>query len=123
MAYIRSHRGKFQALARIQGHPFIAKIFFQRKDAKRWATETELKMRREDAGIAKVKYPLFREIALRYVNEVSVRKKCFRVERNIINLLLFNLCALFFSFYFFFFILPKKFTSVSKFFKISNRCN
>ena len=77
MAYIRSHRGKFQALVRIKGHPFIAKSFSQRKDAKRWSVEAELKMRREDAGITKVKYPLFSEIALRYVNEVSVRKKCF----------------------------------------------
>ena len=88
MAYIREHRGKFQALVRIKGHPFIAKSFSQRNDAKRWATETELKMRREDAGIAKVKFPLFSEIALRYVNEVSIGKKCFRVERNIINVLL-----------------------------------
>ena len=78
MAYIRSHRGKIQAIVRIKGHPFIAKSFSQRTDAKRWATETELKMRREDAGIAKVKYPLFSEIALRYVNEVSIGKKCFR---------------------------------------------
>ena len=67
MAYIRSHRGKFQALVRIKGHPFIAKSFSQRKDVKRWSTETELKMRREDAGIAKVKYPLFREIAFKNV--------------------------------------------------------
>ena len=40
MAYIRSHRGKFQALVRIKGHPFIAKSFSQRKDAKRWSVES-----------------------------------------------------------------------------------
>ena len=45
-------------------------------------------MRRENAGIAKIKYPLFRDAALRYINEVSIDKKCYRVERNIINSIL-----------------------------------
>ena len=54
-------------------------------DAKRWGNETELKIRREDAGIVKIKFPSFRDISLRYLNEVSIHKKCFRLERAIIT--------------------------------------
>ena len=88
MATMRKHYGKWQTIVRIKGHPIVYKTFDQKTDAKRWAVETELKFRREDAGIAKVKYPLFREVGLRYLNEVSIHKKCFRVERVIINSLL-----------------------------------
>ncbi len=88
MAYLRKHRGKWQSVVRIKGHPNIARSFTQRSDAKRWGNETELKIRREDAGIARIKYPIFREVALRYLNETSMGKKCFKVERVIINILL-----------------------------------
>jgi len=88
MAYLRKHRGKWQSVVRIKGHPNIARSFTQRSDAKRWGNETELKIRREDAGIARIKYPIFREVALRYLNETSMGKKCFKVERGIINILL-----------------------------------
>jgi len=50
MAYIRKHRDKWQSIIRVQGHPHLAKSFTSRTDAKRWALETELKIRREDAG-------------------------------------------------------------------------
>ena len=56
-----------------------------RDDAKRWGNETELKIRREDAGIVKIKFPSFRDISLRYLNEVSIHKKCYRDERYTIN--------------------------------------
>lgn len=56
MATIRDHYGKWQALVRIQGHPDIIKSFTSRTDAKRFALETEVKLRREDAGIAKIKF-------------------------------------------------------------------
>ena len=72
-------------MIRIAGHPQLIKIFDKHEDAKRWQLEAELKIRREEAGIAKVKFPLFRDVGLRYLNEVSVHKKCFRVERVIIN--------------------------------------
>ena len=64
-----------------------------RTDAKRWSIATELKLRREEAGIAKIKFPLFRDVASRYINEVSQYKRCFRVERNIINSLLLETWA------------------------------
>ena len=81
MAYIRKHRDKWQSIIRVQGHPHLAKSFTSRTDAKRWATETELKIRREDAGIAKIKFPKFEDVARRYVEEVSIHKKSHRDER------------------------------------------
>ena len=91
--YIRKHYGKWQCLVRIKNHPFISKSFVSRTDAKRWSIATELKLRREEAGIAKIKFPLFRDVASRYINEVSQHKRCFRVERNIINSLLLETWA------------------------------
>jgi|TARA_Y100001937_G_scaffold124664_1_gene189830 integrase len=81
MATIRNHYGKWQALIRIQGHPSIIKSFTSRTDAKRFALETEVKLRREDAGITKIKFPKFEELARRYIEEVSVHKRSHRDER------------------------------------------
>ena len=85
MSTIRKHYDKWQCLVRVKDHPQIIKSFTLREDAKRWGNETELKIRREDAGIAKIKYPSFRDISLRYLNEVSIHKKCCRGERYTIN--------------------------------------
>ena len=72
-------------MVRVKDHPQIIKSFKLREDAKRWGIETELKIRREDAGIAKIKYPTFNEIGLRYIADVSIIKKGFINERNIIK--------------------------------------
>jgi|TARA_R100000664_G_scaffold18906_1_gene28017 integrase len=88
MSSIKKMRDKWQGQVRVQGHPCIYKSFISKTDARRWATETELRLRREDAGIAKVKFPQFRDIALRYLNEVSVSKKSFKKERSLINVIL-----------------------------------
>ena len=85
MSTIRKHYDKWQCLVRVKDHPQIIKSFTLREDAKRWGNETELKIRREDAGIAKIKCPSFRDISLRYLNEVSIHKKCHRDERYTIN--------------------------------------
>ena len=84
---------KWQGQVRINHHPLISKCFVSRTDAKRWSVATENKIRREEAGIAKIKLPLFRDVATRYINEVSQYKRCFRVERNIINVLLLETWA------------------------------
>ena len=88
MAYLRKHRGKWQSVVRIKGHPNVARSFTQTSDAKRWRNKTELKIRREDAGIVRIKYPIFREVALKYLKETLMGRKCFKVERVIINILL-----------------------------------
>ena len=85
MATIRKHYGSWQALIRISGHPHMSKSFSKHGDAKRWAIETELKIRREDAGITKIKYPSFSEIGTRYIADVSMTKRGFINERNIIK--------------------------------------
>ena len=87
MSYVRQHRKSWQSIIRIKGHPNLAKSFKSKTDAKRWALETELKIRREDVGIAKIKYPTFHEIGLKYIADVSITKKGFINERNIIKAL------------------------------------
>ena len=88
MSTIRKHRGNWQCLVRVKDHPHLSKSFKKHEDANRWGIETELKIRREDAGIAKIKYPTFNEIGLRYIADVSITKKGFINERNIIKSLM-----------------------------------
>ena len=85
--YIRKHRNKYQAIVRIVGHPALAKSFVHKRDALRWSNEVELKIRREEAGILKIKYPSFKDISLRYLNEVSIhkRKTTYNLERAVLN--------------------------------------
>ena len=85
MSYIRKMGKNWQCLVRVQHHPKLSKTFTKHEDAKRWGNETELKIRREDAGIARIKFPTFRDTSLRYLNEVSIHKKCHRDERYTIN--------------------------------------
>ena len=81
MSTLRKHYGNWQSIVRIQGHPSLTKSFKNRTDAKRWGIQTELKLRREDAGVAKIHFPKFEDVARRYIEEVSVHKKCHRDER------------------------------------------
>ena len=88
MSTIRKHGNKWQAIVRISGHPNIAKSFNSITDAKRFATVTEVKLRREDAGIAKIKFPKFEDVARRYIEEISILKRSYTDERcTILNLL------------------------------------
>ena len=84
MAYIRRHRNKWQSVVRITGHPIIAKSFTSKTDAKLWALSIESKIRRDDLGISKIKFPTFSDIATKYIKEVSPFKKSFVKERYII---------------------------------------
>ena len=57
MSTIRKRGDKWQSIIRISGHPDIAKSFVSKTDAKRFATLTETKLRRDDAkaeGIASI---------------------------------------------------------------------
>jgi len=86
--YIRKRRDKWQSIVQVKGHPKISKCFVSKTDAKRWSNQIELKLRREDGGIAKIKYPLFNEIGLRYIADVSSTKRGFINEINIIKSLM-----------------------------------
>ena len=88
MAHIRRHRNKWQSIVRISGHPIIAKSFTSKTDARHWAASVELKVKRDDVGLSKISFPSFKDIALRYIGEVSSTKKSFIKERYIINALM-----------------------------------
>ena len=77
----------WQCMVRIKDHPQLSKYFRTNADAKRWGIAAELKIRREDVGIAKISYPIFSDIGLRYIADVSIVKKGFINERNIIKAL------------------------------------
>ena len=67
MSYIRKMGKHWQCLVRVQHHPNLSKTFKHFNDAKRWGNETELKIRREDTGIVKIKFSPFRRISLCYL--------------------------------------------------------
>jgi len=87
MGTIRKMGSNWQCIVRIKDHPQLSKSFKTNADAKRWGIETELKITREDAGIAKISYPTFSDIGLRYIADVSIVKKGFINEWNIIKAL------------------------------------
>jgi integrase len=82
MATIRKHHKKWQGIVRVIGHPVIAKSFVSKIDATRWANLLEVKLRREDSGIAKIKFPKFEDLARRYIEEISILKKSYKDERS-----------------------------------------
>jgi integrase len=82
MSTVRKSGKNWNAIVRIQGHPYISKTFTSKTDANRWAIVTETKLRREDAGILKVNFPKFEDVARRYIEEISVTKKCYKDERS-----------------------------------------
>ena len=88
MSTIRKHYGTWQSIVRVAGHPALYKTFKSKTDASRWANLTEVKLRREDAGVLKIKYPYFKDIALKYINEVSTTKRSFKKERYLIMALM-----------------------------------
>ena len=87
MSYIRKTGKHWQCLIRIKDHPNLSKTFKKHEDTKRSSIETELKIRQEDAGIAKISYPMFSDIGLTYTTDFSIVKKGFINERNIIKAL------------------------------------
>jgi len=82
MSTIRRLRGKWQSVVRLTGHPLISKTFVSKIDAQRWGQMTEVKIRRDEAGIAKFKFPKFEDLARRYMNEISPLKKSYKDEQS-----------------------------------------
>jgi len=69
MSYIRKMGKHWQCLILIKDHTNLSKTF----------------EKHEDAGMTKIKYPTFNEIGLKYIVDISITKKGFINERNIIN--------------------------------------
>ena len=82
MSTVRKQAKSWNAIVRVQGHPYISKTFKSKTDATRWANITEVKLRRDDAGISKVKFPKFEDLAKRYIEEISPLKKCHKDEKG-----------------------------------------
>ncbi len=95
MATIRRRKNNWQAVIRLKGYPAFYKTFTQKTDAKNWTKIAEHRIHRDDAGILIKKYPIFKEIVNRYLDEVSVNKRCFKIEQLIIkNILKERFCDL-----------------------------
>ena len=81
MATIRRHYGKWQVQIRRVNHPSQTQSFILKKDAEEWARKIEIQIQQDDCGIQQKNFPTFKEIILRYLEEVSIKKKGYQVER------------------------------------------
>lgn len=72
MASIRKHGGAWQARVRRKGYPETVRTFTSKKDAERWARDTETEMER-GAYISRMvaESTTLQEIVERYIEEVS----------------------------------------------------
>ena len=88
MAYIRRRKGSWQSVVRVHGYPPMTKTFKQKIDAQRYSRDLENKLWREQHNIAKKKFPKFREVLIRYRDEVVIHKRSKEMETKLINYLL-----------------------------------
>ena len=88
MAYIRRRKGSWQCVVRVHGYPPMTKTFKQKIDAQRYSKNLELKLFRQSNDIAKKKFPLFRDILIKYRDEIVIHKRSKEMETKLINYLL-----------------------------------
>ena len=70
MSTIRKRGDKWQSIIRISGHPDLAKSFVSKTDAKRWATLTETKLRRDDTEYHQLNFQslmMLLDVIFRYI--------------------------------------------------------
>ena len=91
MAYIRKHRGKWQAIIRRKNHPNFTKSFVKKRDAQLWAhgieaeLDTSPEKRSPSFQLSQIR---FQDLLLRYRDEISPMKKSHRQEVSRIKMLL-----------------------------------
>jgi integrase len=90
MATIRNRNGKWQAQVRIKGHAARTKSFTSKRDAERWARQTEAEL---EASALRVDHRVLdrttvRDVLDRYRREVTVRKRGAASENKRLDLLL-----------------------------------
>jgi len=88
MAYIRKRKGSWQCVVRVNGYPPMTKTFKQKIDAQRYSKDLELKLFRQSNDIAKKKFPKFRDVLIKYRDEVVIHKRSKDMETKLINYLL-----------------------------------
>jgi integrase len=88
MAHIRRRKGNWQSIVRVQGFPPMTKTFKQKIDAVRYSRDLENRLFRQSNDIAKKKFPKFRELLIKYRDEVIIHKRSKDMETKLINYLL-----------------------------------
>lgn len=88
MASIRQLRGKWQAIVRRKGYPPKSKTFVLKQDAQKWGRQQEQLI---DAGLwtdqSKLQSATLLDLIIRYAEEVSPKKKCWKGEQYRLNAL------------------------------------
>ena len=81
MATLRKRNGKWHIQVRRANYPSQTQSFIFKKDALEWARKKEIQIQQDNFGIRQRNFPSFKEIILRYLEEVSKKKKGYQVER------------------------------------------
>lgn len=87
MATLRFRKKRWQVQIRRRGHSPLTKSFALKRDAERWAFQTEAKLERGEVPNFPPTYlkDTLRELVVRYRDTVSLRKKGHDIERVILN--------------------------------------
>ena len=88
MAYVRKRKGRYQCVVRTASYPSITKTFDHKVDVVRFGKDLELKLIRDEYGLEKKTYSLFKEIVERYRNEITPQKRCAEMEGKLIKYIL-----------------------------------
>ncbi len=86
MATFQKRNGRVTATVRIKPHPVKSKTFDTLRDAKKWAQETEVRLK--NAKLEIFDHIIFKDALIEYRDTVSINKRGFEKERRKINFLL-----------------------------------
>ncbi|MGL4673609.1 MAG: tyrosine-type recombinase/integrase [Wohlfahrtiimonas sp.] len=84
MASFEKVGNRWKAVIRLKPHPKRTKTFDTKREAKEWAVDYEAKLR---VGVdeSQIKLITFASVILRYLDEVSVKKKSLKSEKQRLN--------------------------------------
>ena len=87
MATIRQRKGKYHVQVRRRGHPTITKTFITKQDAQQWARQMEVRIDRLELPVdpRELGCITLGQLVRRYLNEVSIGKRGYEVERWRLN--------------------------------------
>ena len=88
--YIRKRRGRWQVTIKHKDLKTSVKTFLSRKDAVLWGSKEEVRLTNTEAGLREKEYPKLKEALLRYVKEISIRKRSYEFEKKSILLIIKN---------------------------------
>jgi|TARA_R100001086_G_scaffold124121_1_gene64067 integrase len=88
MAHIRRRGSSWQSIVRVHGYPPITKTFKTKIDAIRYSRNLEHQLFRDKHDIAKKKFPKFRDVLIRYRDEIVINKRSKEMETKLIKYML-----------------------------------